>query len=386
MTVQETDVAEYLARVARTAPAIQKAAEQVEAGQELPADLLGVLHAEKLFRLALPKVYGGEEVDPPAYFEIVSALAEHDASTAWCIGQANGCAIISAFLDADVADEIWTNDPAAVIAWGPGSAEVEVRDDGYVVTGTWRFASGSHHATWLGGRTTIELPDGSTIYRAMLFPADKAERIDIWNVMGMRGTGSDGYSVKDLFVPKNYAIDRNYIPEERRYNEPLFFIPSGVMHSIGFAGVALGVARSMLDEFIEVATEKKPYRMRNTLAENQLIQSDVATSHARISSARAYMLNETREVWADVIDKGELTMPSHMRLRIATTYSIHEAKAAVDTIYDAVGATAIFKGSRMERRFRDMHTLTQQSQGRKTHFQAVGAFLLGLDPELPPPM
>ncbi|MBT4701938.1 MAG: hypothetical protein HOB79_12790, partial [Rhodospirillaceae bacterium] len=74
MTIQETDVAEYLARVARAAPAIREAAEQVEAGQELPADLLEILHAEKFFRLALPKVYGGEEVDPPAYFQIVSAL------------------------------------------------------------------------------------------------------------------------------------------------------------------------------------------------------------------------------------------------------------------------------------------------------------------------
>ena len=384
--MQETDVAEYLDRVARVAPIIRGAAEQVEAEQELTAELLKALHAEKLFRLALPKIYGGEEVDPPAYFQIVSALAEHDASTAWCIGQANGCAIISAFMDGDVANHIWGNDPEAVVAWGPGSAEVEVRDDGFVVSGTWRFSSGSHHATWLGGRTTIELPDGSTLYRAMLFPAAAAERIDSWDVMGMRGTGSDGYSVKDLFVPKNYAIDRSYVPEERRYNEPLFFIPSGVMHSIGFAGVALGVARNMLDQFIEVATEKKPYRMRNTLAESHLVQSDVATSHARISSARAYMLNETCEVWADVVDKGELTLPSLMRLRLATTYSIHEAKGAVDTIYDAVGATAIFKGNLMERRFRDMHTLTQQSQGRKGHFKSVGAFLMGLDPDLPPPM
>jgi len=155
--------------------------------------------------------------------------------------------------------------------------------------------------------------------------------------------------------------------------------------SIGFSGVALGIARSMLDLFKDLATEKKPYRMTKLLCEDPLIQSEVAVSDARIASARAYMLNELREVWQDVTGKGELTMESRIRIRLATTYTIHEAKSVVDAIYDAAGATAIFKGSPMERRFRDIHTLTQQAQGRKAHYQIAGAFLMGLDPELPPP-
>ena len=78
---------------------------------------------------------------------------------------------------------------------------------------------------------------------------------------------------------------------------------------------------------------------------------------------------------------GELSLDSRMKLRLFTTFTIHEAKAVADMVYDASGATAIFKSHPLERRFRDIHTVTQQVQGRKAHFQTVGAYLLGLPPD-----
>jgi alkylation response protein AidB-like acyl-CoA dehydrogenase len=209
--------------------------------------------------------------------------------------------------------------------------------------------------------------------------------IEIWDVLGLRGTGSDGYSVKDLFVPKEYIASPALDVEERLYDAPLYRIPSDVHQSIGFTGVAIGIARGMLDQFKEIATEKKPYRMTNRLCDNVLVQLDVATSEARLRAARAYMLNEAAECWDDVLSTGKLTEESTMRIRLASTHCIHEAKSVADIVFDAVGATAIFKGHLLERHFRDIHTLTQQYQGRKTHFQAVGASLFGLDPNVAPP-
>ena len=87
-----TDTADYLARVARVAPAITEASDQIERDRRLPPDLLEKLHQEKLFRLLLPKAYGGAEIDPLTFFQTISASAEHDASTAWCLGQGLGCA------------------------------------------------------------------------------------------------------------------------------------------------------------------------------------------------------------------------------------------------------------------------------------------------------
>jgi alkylation response protein AidB-like acyl-CoA dehydrogenase len=381
-TTSEDD---YLARVARVTPAIRDAADEIEREQLLPIDLRNKLHDEKLFRLLLPKPYGGEELEPALFFETISAIAEIDSSTAWCVCQANGVAMTAAFVEPEVAQNIWGRDPHAVMAWGPGKADFVEKEDGFVLSGRWQFASGSRHATWLGGRTPMTLPDGKTVFRVFLFPAKEAEIIEIWDVLGLRGTGSGGYSVKDLFVSKDYTATPGLDVEERIYDAPLYWMPSDVHQAIGFTGVAIGIARGMLDQFKEIATEKKPYRMTNRLCDNALIQSDAAISEARLRSARAYMLNEATECWEDVLSKGKLTEESNMRLRLASTHCIHEAKSVADIVYDAAGATAIFKGHLLERHFRDIHTLTQQYQGRKTHFQAVGASLLGLDPNVAPP-
>ncbi|MDA0656590.1 MAG: hypothetical protein O2912_09310 [Proteobacteria bacterium] len=382
----EPEIAEdYVARVERVAPAIKEAADEIESSRRLPKDLLKKMHGEKIFRLLLPRAYGGLEIDPPTFFRMTSAVAECDGATGWVVCQGNGCSTSAAYVPPEVAMDIWGNDPAGVLAWGPGKADVEISDEGYTVTGRWQFASGLRHSTWLGGRTLIPKADGTEDTRALLFPTSSAELIDIWNVMGLRGTASDGYSVEKLFVPKAYSLSRYIIPEERHCQGPLYSIPTTNLYAVGFSGVAVGIATGMLKDFMKLASEKQPYRMKQKLSDMPIIQREVAQGRARLGSARSFVLDEAAAVWEDVIQKGELTLDSRMRIRLCTTYAIHEAKEVVDTIYDATGATSIFNSSVFQRRFRDIHTLTQQGQGRKSNFDMVGQHLLGLDPDLPTP-
>ncbi len=382
-SVHATDTADYLARVARVAPVIRAAADQIEANQRLTPDVLTALHGENLFRLLLPKIYGGEEVDLPTFFQITSAVAENDASTAWCLCQGNGCTTSAAFMEPEIVDKIWGSDPHAVLAWGPGTGKTEAKDDGYILNGRWQFASGSRHATWLGGRVILDAPDGTPAEYALLFPASDAEMTAIWDVIGLRGTSSDAYTVKDLFVPKEHIVARSAYDQERRYEGLLYYIPVHYIFATGFSGVALGIARNMMNLFKELATAKKPNRQTMLLCENPMIQSEVGIGEARIKSARAYMLDETSEVWEDVVAKGEITHESRMRIRLAATYCIHEAKGVIDALYDAAGATTIFNSNTLGRLFRDIHTLTQQAQGRKMYFQTSGAYLMGQDTGTP---
>jgi len=378
----EPTVADYLDRVARAAPAIAEAADEIEQVRQLPPELLTVLHRERLFRLLLPRAYDGEQVDPPTFFQIMMAIAACDGSVAWCICQGNGCAMTAAFVDPAVAREIWGDDPHGVLAWGPpGKPEVKIVDDGFVVNGSWSFASGSAHATWLGGHCPVPGKDGKTVQRTMLMPAGVVERKDVWHVLGLNGTSTNGYSVKDLFVPYDHSVSRDD-PAERRIDAPHYYIPTTNLYAAGFSATALGIARAILDLFKDLAGAKQPYRTQNLLRDNGMIQAEVALCEARLGSARAFMLQELHDVWEDTMARGEFTIESRVRIRLASTYAIHEAKAVADMAYDAAGATAIFKSSPFERRFRDIHTVTQQIQGRRLHFQTVGAYMLGMDMEI----
>ncbi|MDP6707262.1 MAG: acyl-CoA dehydrogenase family protein [Alphaproteobacteria bacterium] len=381
--------AEYLERVRGLAPIIAETADRAERERRLPPPLVAALHDAGLFRLLLPRPFGGAEIDPPAFSRIIEEVAKHDASTAWCLCQGNGCAMTAAYLEPAVAQEIWGSDPNAVLAWGPGKGEAVADGDGYRVNGDWSFASGGRHATWLGGHSTVLDADGTpkrtaegrTVVRTMLFPAAESSMTGVWDVIGLLGTGSDNFAVRDLTVAHDHSVARDD-PAERRYQAPLYQFPAMSLYAAGFSGTALGIARPMLDALKALATEKTPRLARQRLSEDGVIQSEFAQAEARLGSARVYLQRELEEVWAEVVAGGALAVEGRMRIRLAATYAIHEAKSVADTAYDLAGATAIFAGTAFERRFRDIHTLTQQLQGRKSHFRTVGAFLFGNPPDL----
>jgi alkylation response protein AidB-like acyl-CoA dehydrogenase len=383
---------DWIARARALTPVLDKAAPRIEAAKALPPDIVDALHEAQLFRMMLPRSLGGGEAELAEFFQVVIAVAQGDASTAWSVSQSSGCALSAAYLSEATAQEIF-GDARAVLSWGfpAGPCRALPADGGWKVTGTWGFGSGNRHSTWLGGHS--QLPDGSE--RTMLFPRAKvAIKPDSWNVVGLRGTGSDTYSVTDLFVPATHAIvarasgrdlppAANLQPDpepERREKGTLYrFSPTSV-YQCGFAGVALGIARAVQDAFLDLATKKTPAGGSTTLRDNPVVQLRVAQSEARLGSARAWVLQILREMWAACATTGRVSFEDRIRLRLAATYAIQEAREVVETAYTDAGATAIFESNPFERRMRDMHAVSQQIQSHPAHFQSVGQHYLGLKP------
>jgi len=380
---------DYVERACALAPEIEARADQIERERRLPEPVLAALFEAGLFRLLLPRSLDGGEVDPVTFARVMEEIAKADASTAWCLCQAAGCSMSAAYLSHDVAMEIFGRDRRAVLAWGPGpGARAIAVDGGYRVTGTWSFASGGRHATWLGAHCPISEPDGSSrrtpngklVERTMLFPAASATFVDVWHVSGLKGTGSDAYTVDDLFVPHDHSISRDD-PAERRQPGLIYCFPTGSFYASGFASVALGIARRMLDAFVSLAREKTPRGYKRPLANNAVIQSQVGQAEAQLSSARRFLMGSLADIWGAVGSSGTLTMDQRMLIRLASTYAIHQAKAVADATHHAAGATSIFVDSAFDRGFRDIHAVTQQLQGRQAHFETVGQFMLGIEPD-----
>ncbi len=382
------DGPDYVARARSLGPALTGAADEIERNRELPASIVSALIDNGLFRLLQPRSLGGAELDPMTYVRVVEQIASHDASTGWCVEQANGCSMAAAFLDPEVAQEIF-GPPDGIVAWGPvGPAELRAVPGGFRLTGAWNFASGSHHASWLGAHVVTLGPngeplcraDGGEILRTLLFPKNRATITDIWHVVGLRGTGSDRYSVTDLFIPESYTVLRDPKITSRRPGR-LYCFSSSNLYALGVAGVALGIARGMVTDFTELATKKVPRGARQRLCENQVIQSQLAQVEARLGSARAFLLSGLAEIWEAVGETGELSLEENTMIRLASTWAIHQAREVVSTLYHSAGATAIFDDRPFERRFRDMHTASQQAQGQQAHYETIGRVLFGLAPD-----
>jgi indole-3-acetate monooxygenase len=264
-------IADPVQRARQLRPLIEEAARAIERDCALPPELLAALHDAGLFRLLLPRSCGGEEVEPRVFVAAVEEVAKADASTAWCISQGSGCSMTAAYTEPTVAREIFGG-REAVLAWGPGGPHGKAIpvENGYLVSGTWSYASGIRHAQWLGGHSQLVNaqgrpclgPDGKPVERTMLFPKSKATVHDVWQVMGLKGTGSDSYTVTDLFVPARYTFTRE-APADRREAGPLYRCTSYQLYGSGFAGVALGIARATLDAFIHMAGAKAPCSPRS---------------------------------------------------------------------------------------------------------------------------
>jgi len=236
----------------------------------------------------------------------------------------------------EVAREIFA-DPHCVMAWGPpigaGPRALAVTG-GHRLTGTWQFASGLPHATWLGatncqiferdGAPRLDVKGAAVPRRVMLFPKASAAITDVWKVIGLKATGSDNDAVTDLFVPNAYSFVMDN-PADRREAGPFYRFSTLSLYGYAFAGVALGIARAALDAFIHLAREKVPFRFSAALRENATVQSQVAIADAGLRSAQLFLMHALEEILDSVVRTGGLTLDQRLTLRLATTHTIREA-------------------------------------------------------------
>jgi alkylation response protein AidB-like acyl-CoA dehydrogenase len=367
---------------ARTlAPLIAREADEIERARSLTEPVVSALIDNGLYRVLLPHSLGGAEAPPEIFMQMLEEVAKADASTAWCLGQCSVCAMIAAYLDADAAREIF-NTPPGILAWGAIANEVQVVPGGYRANARWDFASGSRQASWLGAHVRIVeangtprlKTNGAPEVRTILFPLTSATMYDVWDVIGLNGTGTDSYSVENLFIPEKFAALRDD-PTALREHGPLYKLTTYTIFGLGFAAVSLGVARATLDAAIDLARGKESVGLK-AMRENNAVQGQIGRTEGNLRAARAYLYATVTEVWRELTRTGEVTEDHRIALRLAATWTIHQAAAVVDTAYHMAGATAVFSANKFERRFRDMHAIAQQVQARDSHYEDVGKAVL----------
>ena len=364
-----------LARAEALVPKITAAADEIDAERRLPSALSDAMKDAGLFRLLVPRSVGGEEMDWPEYLDVVRTIAYADGSAGWCFNQGAVFATTCCRAPEALAEEVW-GDPRTVIGNGPpqGSIDLEHVKGGYRLSGRWMFSSGCRHANWIaavsGGRG--EPP------RLHLLPRDDVDFLDVWQVSGLRGTGSFSFRVSDFFVPDAHTMRLDVPPREPG---PIYVIPQGLLFACGFGCVALGVSRAGLDATIELCSDKRPRFGSRPLAEDPVIQQQIGKAEARWQAAKALLFESAGNVWKSVTATGMITMAERIQLRMAGTHAIRESAGVVDIAYNLSGSTAIFHDRAIQRRFQDAHVITQQVQGREAHYETAGQYFLGLDPK-----
>jgi alkylation response protein AidB-like acyl-CoA dehydrogenase len=371
-------------------PLLDAEGAEIDRRREVTPEVVEALIGADMLRLLLPKSLGGQEIGLLEYCKTTEALAKADASVAWFVNQSNvSSATSAAAMPHETALAMFGRADKG-LAWGARhnkSTAIRV-EGGYRLTGTWSFASGGRHTGWLGAHSAVQNPDGTPHIRygkpddrSFVFDRSEATIIDDWQVLGLRGTGSDTYTVEDLFVPDARAPARD-APDERREKGPLTTIGSTLLYATGFCGVTLGIGRRMLETYVELVRGGKQSRASiNPMSMNQATQREIGLLEARLSAARAFLHEALGEVYA-AASAGKLDVDLRLRLRLATTYGMNQATDVSIASYRAAGTTAILDSAPFERRFRDAMSASQHLQAMPPHIEMVGRHIIGVENKL----
>jgi alkylation response protein AidB-like acyl-CoA dehydrogenase len=367
------------------APAISGRSAEIEAARRIPLDLLNELITAGCFRMLVPRSHGGEEIDLLSSIEILETLATADSAVGWTVMIGCETPQLLALLPRRSFDALYADGPDVIMGGGfAPQGEARVVAGGYRVTGRWGFASGCQHCSWLLGNCVVtedgrphpDPSEGMPELRGMLFRAGETEILDTWKVAGMRGTGSHDIMVKDIFVPGERSLDIFF--GQSCISGPLCRFPL-VEFSLHIATVAVGIAQGALDEVVKfVGTKKQRLYARTPLAETPLVQYRLGHAETSLRAARAFLRSEAEWVWQLAATEEEVD-GSALTTRILATdaWVVQTCAAIVDTCYTVGGGPSIYDSSPLQRRLRDIHTLTQHASLSESTLTRNGAALVG---------
>lgn len=370
-----------LAAAHALAPRISARSNEIETARRLPADLARELAQAGFFRMLVPEAYGGFELHPTQFLEVLEVLARADGSTGWCAMIGAGTALTAAWLPEASARTVY-GAPEGIVGGVAGPfGRAEAVEGGYRVTGRWSWASGSAHCDWLAGGVVVTqggqprwVREGVPETRLLFFPAKDVTLHDTWHASGLCGTGSGDMEVKDLFVPAAQGFS---FAEKPRVARPLYAFPFGLL-GLGIPAVALGIARRSIDELKTLAQQKLLMPGRRLLATRPAAQEAVAEAEATWRSARAFLM-EAAHTTFEAATRGDVPMATRAELRLAMTHATRSAARVVDRMYDAAGGSAVFHTSPLQRCLRDIHVATQHAMVAPATMETIGSVLLGVD-------
>ncbi len=362
-----------LAEATALAPMLREAGPRIERDRRLPPDVVDALGGAGFFRMLAPRSASGLEVTPRAMVDVIEAVARADSAAGWCVMVGATSGLAAAFLPEESAGELFS-EPATAMCGVFAPMGKGVREGaGYRVEGRWSFASGCEHSRFrLVG---FVIPGERPEMRQAVLRAGQTDVIDTWDVSGLRGTGSHDLVVRDALVDERWTLSLTGAPREQGalYRFPVF----GLL-ALGVSAVTLGIARSALDAFVELAANKKPQGGARTLRDRELVQVELARAEASLRASRALVHTTIDEVSARASGGEPMTLADKASLRLAASHATERAAHAVDIVQRLAGSTSVYEAHPFARFHRDVHVATQHAMIGDGTYALAGRVLLGL--------
>jgi 3-hydroxy-9,10-secoandrosta-1,3,5(10)-triene-9,17-dione monooxygenase len=351
-----------IARVRELLPVFRDKAQETEDNRVLSAESVKALSEAGFFRLLQPVRFGGIEADPLTFLAAVRLIASACGSTGWVASVVGVHPWQLALFPLPAQEEVWGADPATRMSssYAP-TGRAEAVPGGHRLTGRWSFSSGCDHASWvlLGG---IVLDDGRPVdFRTFLLPASDYVIDDVWDTVGLRGTGSNDIVVGGAFVPEHRSlsftdVSRCACPGQEANPAPLYRLPFGSVFSYAITTPIIGMAAGAYQA--HVAYQRQRVRASYTgqkAAEDPHAQVRVAEAAAEVDAAWLALEHNMTELMSYAQAGQKIPVPLRLRVRRDQVLGTGRAISALDLLFENSGGRALQSGTPIQRFWRDAH-------------------------------
>lgn len=373
-----SDGAAILANAQRLAPLLREHAAEVEAARRLTPAVVEALRSAGVFRMSMPRAWGGPEVDLLTQVRILETLSRADASAGWCAMIGSDSGYYASFLSETDARSLYPELDAVTAGWVIPAGTLEATNGGYRLSGRWSFGSGITHADVVAAGAVVTEnghprhgPDGRPESRVALLPASGVCVHDTWNTTGLCGSGSHDYSIDGQIIPAGHTLSLDRTGrDETLYRWPGMFIANLV-------AVPLGVAADALDVSMEILGSKVSMPEMIPARDEPRVRSAVARAQAMVGSARSYVHDTFGTLWG-LLEAGD-TPGFATRAQIAGCFvhTVTNCRDAVAVLIEAVGTSGIQRGGALERHHRDLITIGQHLMGQPKMREWAGGLWFG---------
>ncbi|MCP4434042.1 MAG: hydrolase [Actinomycetia bacterium] len=360
---------------------------EVDRAGRLGAEMAGELASAGVFRSTVPESIGGLEAALPDVLEVIESVGRAHGSTGWCVMIGATTALLSGYLPKSEAGLIYGSDPLVITggAYAPTGKAVLGDDGDLTVTGRWEWGSGSANCSWLLGGAMLVDPTGEPVtddlglphMRMCFAPTQQVQIVDNWDVLGMRGTGSNDLVMDAVAVPFSHSVS---FFDDPWPDGPLWKVPPFALLALGIGAVSLGVARSAMDAFIDLGNRKKPTMGGRNLAKRSTIRGEAGRCEAQLRAARALFRSEVESAWGAAKAGADFDIGQRASLRLAATHAATVAADVCTRMHRLGGGTSVRHGQLLERTVRDALTATQHVMVGPQLFESVGSVLFGDEP------
>ena len=341
-------------------------------------DIIQKLKQLGVYRAFVPKRFGGDEISPRQFCELIERLSMADGSVGWVASFGMSPAYLGSLPEATL-QELYKDSPDIVFAGGifpPQSAELV--DDCFMVNGRWKFSSGCKGADIVGvGIAPKKDNETQGLPRMAVLPADKAKIEMTWDTVGLKGTGSHDLVVENVSVPEAWTFVRG---EPSKLPEPFFKYPSLSLATQVLTVVGIGVAAAALDEFKKLAPGKASITGGAEIANRPVTQYEFSQAQAEFLAARNWFYQTMDVVWNEILAGRQPAAQQISDMRLSCTHAARVSARVARKMQMLAGMTAIYTNNPFSRFVNDTNVVTQHAFMGDNTLQNAGAMSFGLNP------